>query len=468
MMATPLTSALGGFISTLEFGDLPAAVRERVGVAFADAVGVMIAGAHDAAPQILRQVLAPAGRESGLAGGGRAGAMDAAWINGAAAHALDFDDSSRRGGHMSAVLVPAILSEAETLGATGKQMLAAYAAGYETMSELIWRDPGEHHVKGWHPTGIFGAIAAAAACASLRRLQPAQASMAIAVASSQSGGLIANVGTMTKPLHAGNAAHTGVLSARLAGAGFTAADDAFEHAPGFLTAFSPGGAIDTTTPVRAGTEWRILGDNRIGTKQYPLCYYTHRAIDGVLDLLAAHPVTAADVARITVNMSSRNATILRYHLPQTGLEAKFSVEFALACGVIAGRPGLAELTTEFVTRADVQDVMRRVTVTRDDRADPELPGYAMFDQVVIETRDGRRLEGPRVNKVRGGPDLPLSREALWSKFDDCLRHGQHGDAHKASELFDRLLSLERVADIGELTARVFPASNAVQKIQEIS
>ena len=457
-MVTPLTPALGQFIAGLEFSDLPAAVSARIGVAFADAVGVMIAGARDAAPQLLRQVLAPSGQESGIAGGGRASAMDAAWINGAAAHALDFDDSSRRGGHMSAVLVPAIVAEAEAVGATGRQMLAAYAAGYETMSELIWRDLGEHHVKGWHPTGVFGAIAAAAACASLRQLEPEKAAMAIAIAGSRAAGLIANVGTMTKPLHAGNAAHTGIVSARLAGVGFTAAADAFEHAPGFLNAFSPGGAIDVAAPVRAGSEWRILGDNRIGTKQYPLCYYTHRAIDGMLDLLAENPVEAADVRKISISMSPRNATILRYHLPQTGLEAKFSVQFALACSVVAGRPGLAELTTEFVTRDDVQSLMKRVVVTRDERDDPHLPGYAIFDHVIVETRDGRRIEGPRVRKVRGGPDLPLSRAALWSKFNDCMRHGGHGDSPHTSELFDRLLSLDGVDDIGRLADRIFPAS----------
>ena len=448
----PLTSALGAFISKVRFSDLPDPVRGRIGVAFADAVGVMIAGANDPAPQLLLGVLTPAGAESSIVGGRRGSAMDAAWINGAAAHALDFDDSARRGGHMGAVLVPAILAEAEAIGATGAQMAAAYAAGFETMSELVLRDPGEHHVKGWHPTGVFGAVAAAAACASLRQLDPLQSSMAIAIGASRSAGLIANVGTMTKPLHAGNAAHTGVVSARLAGAGFTAADDAFEHSPGFLTAFSPADTIDVHTPVRAGREWRLCGGNRVGTKQYPLCYYTHRAIDGMLDLLQKDPVSATQIERISINMSPRNATVLRYQLPQTGLEAKFSVQFALACSVIAGRPGLTELTTEFVTRGDVQALMKRIVVNRDDRDDPDLPGYAVYDQVAIDTLDGRRIEGPRVNKVRGGPDLPLSRAAVWAKFDDCLRYG---GVEGAAELFEMLSSLDRIADVGELARRIF-------------
>ena len=465
-MTAPITLALGEFISGVQFADLPGPMVARIGVAFADCVAVMTAGANDPAPTLLRKVLAPAGVEASIIGGGRASAMDAAWINGAAAHALDFDDSARRGGHMSAVLVPAILAEAEAINATGAQMLAAYAAGFETMSELVLRDPGEHHVKGWHPTPVFGAVAAAAACASLRRLDPGRASMAIAISASRSGGIIANVGTMTKPLHAGNAAHAGVVSARLAEEGFTAATDAFEHAPGFLEAFSPAGSvIDVDSPIRAGREWRLCGDNRVGTKQYPLCYYTHRAIDGMLDLLDAHSFKAEDVERISINLSPRNATILRYRLPQTGLEAKFSVQFALACPVVAGRPGLSQLTTDFVTRPDVQALMKRVVVCPDERDDPDLPGYAIYDQVVVDMRDGRRLEGPRVNKVRGGPDLPLSREALWSKFDDCMRFGGVDDSRG---LFERLLSLEQASDAAGLARQIFRARNAAKKNLEIS
>lgn len=459
-MPIPLTLDLGRFISALGFEDIPEHVVARVCVAFTDCFGVMTAGAREPAPKLLESILAPRGGEATLAGGlNRASALDAAWINGTAAHALDFDDDAQRGGHVSAVLVPAILAEAEALGATGQRMVTAYAAGYETLAELIWRDPGQHHEKGWHPTGVFGAVAAAAACASLRGLDPMKSAMAIALGASQSAGLIANVGTMTKPFHAGHAAHAGVVSARLADAGFTAAEDAFEHEPGFLKAFSPGGAIDLETPVTAGREWRFCGGNRLGVKQYPLCYYTHRAIDAILDLLEAHPTGASDVERITVSISPRNATILRYHLPQTGLEAKFSIQFAMACPIVAGKPGLAELCDDFVRRADVQALMKRVTVRREEHDDPNLPGYAIHDQVVIETRSGRRLESAPVNKIRGGPDLPLSRDALWEKFESCMRYGEAPVSSRA--LFDALMSLGQVRDANELVALMAPPERIV-------
>ena len=131
----------------------------------------MIAGAHDPAPQLLRKALHPMGGEATLYfTGEKSPAPEAAWINGTAGHALDYDDVASLRGHPSTVMVPAILAEGEALGASGQAMLAAYVAGYETWAELAWRDPGHHHRKGWHPTGIFGPIGAAAACASLRRL----------------------------------------------------------------------------------------------------------------------------------------------------------------------------------------------------------------------------------------------------------------------------------------------------------
>src|SRR5437667_1039570 len=166
----PLTQELGRFASGIAFEALPAEAVEIARTGFIDTIATMIAGAHDPAPQLLRRGLAPApGPASLYFSGETSTAPEAAWINGTAGHALDYDDVASLRGHPSTVLVPAILAEGETLGISGRDMLAAYVAGYETWAELAWRDPGHHHRNGWHPTGIFGPIGAAAACASLRR-----------------------------------------------------------------------------------------------------------------------------------------------------------------------------------------------------------------------------------------------------------------------------------------------------------
>ena len=451
-MTIPLTLELGRFISCLSYRGIPDEARLPIRSAFADTIGVAIAGARETAPQLVKSMLAPTGNEATLLGRqGRASALDAAWINGTAAHALDYDDVSQRGfGHASAFLVPAILAEAEAVGASGARMLTAYAAGYETVADLTRRDAdvGRYHDKGWHPTGFFGAVGAAAACASLRGLAPEQCAMALGLAASQACGLIANVGTMTKPFHAGRAAHAGVASARLAGNGFTAATDALEHPPGFLFAFSWGGRIDTDSPITAGRDWQICGGNRISVKKYPMCYCTHRTIDGMFDLLAANPIAAEDVERITVSLSRRNLIILRNHAPRTGLEAKFSIEFAVAAPLVARRAGLAELTDEFVLRPDVQALMRRVVVEPDDRDNPERPGYAIHDRVVIDTRAGRRFDSGPLTSVRGDHDSPLGRDALWIKFDDCLKFS--GAGQPSERLFEMLMALDRLGHVREL------------------
>ena len=448
-MVNALTAGLGRFIAGIRYGDIPRDAIPIIHTGFTDCVGVMIAGAHEPAPQLLKTILAPTGGEATLLfGEGRASAAEAAWINGTAAHALDFDDSANPlSGHPSVVLVPAILAEAEAIGASGEQMVLAYAVGYETWIELVRRDPDHLSNKGWHGTGVFGALGAAAACASLRKLDAHKAAQAIALGASQSAGLVSNFGTMTKPFHAGRAAHAGVISARLAEKGFTASLDALEHPPGFLSAISAAGKIDLESDIQAGVDWKLLR-NRPNIKKYSLCNCAQRAIDGMLDLSRQHRIDSDKVRRVTVSISRRNAAILRNHAPQTGLEARFSIEFAMASALIAGRAGLAELTDEFVRRSEVQALMKRVVVSLDDRENPASPGYAIDDQVIVETSDGRRLDSGPITKLRDGPDLPLSREELWVKFEDCLRVGAVGiPAHK---LFDSLMSLDQLPNVREL------------------
>src|SRR5215510_14641619 len=171
-MSQVLTRSLGNFVSGLRLEDIPAPALSVVHTGFADCIGTLIAGSIEAPPRLLFKALAPPPGEASLfLSGPRVPAPEAAWINGTAAHALDYDDVSLRG-HPSTVLIPAILAEAEVLRASGSQMITAYVAGY---------DPDQHHQKGWHPTGIFGAIAAAAACASLRGLDPHRAAQALAL-----------------------------------------------------------------------------------------------------------------------------------------------------------------------------------------------------------------------------------------------------------------------------------------------
>jgi 2-methylcitrate dehydratase PrpD len=403
----PLTQDLGRFASGLTYENLPREAVEIARTGFIDTIATMIAGANDPAPQLLRRGLAPdRGSASLYFSGESAPAPEAAWINGTAGHALDYDDVGCRG-HVSTVLVPAILAEAETLGLGGREMFAAYVAGYETWAELARRDPGHHHAKGWHPTGIFGAIGAGAACAALRRLEPDRATTAIALSASQAGGIMANFGTMTKPFHAGRAAHAGLVSARLAELGFTASPDALEHPQGFLSAVSPEGRADREAETRPDGEWQIVKQG-LSIKKYPACYCTHRALDAMLDLLAQRPLKPAEIKKVTVSISKTHSLILRNHAPQTGLEAKFSMEFAMAAAVISRRASLAEYADSFVRHPEVQELMRRVGVVTNENYDPRVSGASVHDQVVIELANGEHIESEQVRRARATPSCRLA------------------------------------------------------------
>jgi 2-methylcitrate dehydratase PrpD len=254
---------------------------------------------------------------------------------------------------------------------------------------------------------------------------------------------------MTKPFHAGKSAHAGVMAARLAAAGFTASMDALEHPQGFLAAVSPGGNVDRDSPATGlGETWRIMKSG-LAVKKYPTCYCTHRAIDGMLDLVRQHDVRPGDVAGITVTLSDNFATILRNHLPQTGLAAKFSIEFAMACALIARRVGLAELTDDFVRRADIQALLPLVSVQISAEPDPGYPGAAYADQVTIELAAGGTLRGEPVHRARGHIDNPLTEQDLFTKFEDCLSVGR--SAVPAQIMFDRLNGMEH-ASARSLTA----------------
>src|ERR1700733_1202222 len=312
-----LTKHLGQFVADLSPNNLPEEAVRVARMGFIDTIGTMMVGRNEASVRIMTEVLAPADGPATLTFGTRkAPAPEAAWINGTAAHTLDYDDVSLRG-HPSTVLVPAILAEAETLNSSGSDMITAYVAGYEVWAELALRATGLLHEKGWHPTGLYGAPAAAAACAKLRKLDAEKSAIAIALGASQSSGLMSNFGTMTKPFHAGKAAHAGIMAARLAEAGFTANTDALEHPQGFLHAISPTGGEDRTSEAKPGETWAILAQG-LGSKKYPTCYCTHRAIDCMIDLVNATPINTNDVQKITVNISDYFATILRNHQSETG------------------------------------------------------------------------------------------------------------------------------------------------------
>lgn len=453
-MTTALTQEIGAFIAGVTFDDIPPEACEVVKLGTIDAIGTMMPGRIEPVVEILdrsyRMENEPAEARLFM-GNERVSAPLAALLNATAMHVLDFDDVALPlGGHPSTVLAPVILAQADTMpNASGQDILRAYVVGYEVWAELALREAGALHLKGWHPTSVLGVIGAAAACAALRGLDRDQAAHAIGIAASEACGLTANFGSMSKSYHAGRAAQSGLMAARLAEAGMTASSDVLEHPRGLLFALSPEGKIDTDTPCdRLGRDWQIL-KHRVGIKKYPMCYAVHRAVDALLDLRAQTSVKAADVAEIRVEIGSTQAAILRNARPQTGLEAKFSIEFAMACALVAGRSGLAELTDGFVQRSEVQRLIECTTVVKNSEKSDMNEMFSPSDQVTLTLTNGDVLQSARVVMARGDWALPLTRDELWTKFEDCLSVGGIG-GNRARALFDALDDMENLARVSDL------------------
>lgn len=415
-----LTRNLGEFVSSLEFRKIPAQAVATVKRGFIDCIGVMFAGREEPVVGVLRESLSfPVSGESRiLFDKGQTTSPEAALINATAGHALDYDDVAIDG-HPSVVLVPAVLAEGERLRSSGAELIAAYVAGYETWAELASRDADKHHAKGWHPSAVFGAVAAAAAGARLARLDAARSAHAIGAAASMAGGLTANFGSMTKPLQVGRAAQSGLVAARLAAKGLTASPDALEHRGGFLNAISPAGRTRVDGPLAAGRDWHIL-KNGLSIKRYPVCYALHRSIDGLLSLSSGGKIIPEKIREIELSIGRHQAGMLRHSRPQTALDAKFSAEFAAASALVAGRVSLAELRDEFVRSGPVQALFPKVKVTAVDDPDPDEPLFARSDAVCVTLADGTVLAGEPLRHAKGHARNPVGLDELRDKFEDCV------------------------------------------------
>ncbi|CAB3739387.1 2-methylcitrate dehydratase [Achromobacter denitrificans] len=455
---TGLTQALAAYVAHPELGPRRAQAESIARQGMTDTIAVALAARDEAVTRIaLDYARGQAGPAEGGAplwfGGEALPPARAAFVNGVASHALDYDDVALSG-HPSAALTAAILAQGHAQGASGRDCLLAYIVGYEVWAELASREPDPYHIKGWHPTAVFGTVAATAALARLRGFEAPVAARALAIGASLASGLVANFGTMTKPLHAGRVAAQAFEAVTLAGLGLTAADDALEHHAGFLAALSPRGQVDRERPYRPG-EPRILATG-LSIKKYPVCYSGHRIIDAVIDIAREADLDATQVARVRVGIGRAQASMLRNAAPVTALEAKFSAQFAVAAALLRRKVGLSELDDAFVNEPAMRALYGKVEIGIVEAPDPEDSAFSRYDTVDIDMRDGRVLRSGEVRYPRGHAHLPLAEADLRAKFEDCMavwRRQAGGDTSSlpsAGALYDRLASLAQIDDVRTL------------------
>ena len=442
-----LTLGLAEMVSGIGSAELPARSCQAIRRGFADCVGVLLAGAGEEATRIVASMVPNAsgpGCAPLIPSGRMVAARDAALVNGVAAHIHDFDDMSMHA-HPSAVLVPAILAAGWAENASGRDALTAYAAGFELWAVLSECEPAHLQDRGFHPTAILGTLAATAAAAHLYRLDTPGIANAIAIAASLAAGVVANFGTMTKPLHAGRAAQNGLYAASLAEAGFTGSTDALEHPNGFLHAFFDSGRSSGKSFEWDG-KWRLPGIG-IDIKRHAIGGLSHRAADAMIALAETHALVPRDVAGIELRTGVAQTRVLRNPRPQTGLQAKFSMPFALAAALIARRIGLAELSDEFVLRPDVQAAIRKVSVVASGGESVDEP-FRASERLTVTLNDGRVLSAESAPYQKGSWHLPLSDEEMLAKYTGCA--GAVLEEERAKALYDALMRLEALDSLRAL------------------
>jgi 2-methylcitrate dehydratase PrpD len=448
------------FSHALDPSRVPATVIERTKLHVMDAIGCALAADALALGGAGRAAMADLGAGDATAIGLSAGlpAPNAALANAMLVHALDYDDThSGAVCHISAVVVPAALAVAETTRSSGSDLLAAIVAGTEAVARIGGAASGRFHARGFHPTAACGVFGAAIAASRLARLNAETTTAALGIAGSMSSGLLAylNEGVQTKPIHAGWAAHAGVLASRLADNGAEGPPDVLEGRFGLFDAFVGPPEADVETQVSdLGERWETLN---ISCKAYPACHFMHGSLAATASLLDR--VRANEIDEIEVTVPEEVVAIIceptaEKVRPRSDYDAKFSIQYSTAAMLLNGMVNLETYTADAREDRGVQDLARKVKYGAKpySSTDTAFPGGVRIRMV-----DGSVLESDCPYQP-GAPENPMSEAQMRAKFRANAALSRDSDSVDALE--EGISSLELQADLGWLSSLLRPVAVA--------
>lgn len=455
---TGAVAAIASYVKAASLAGIEADVRECAARVIADTIAVIVAGTTgDLARPLRRYVEQHAGK-----GDARILTWDlpvpneiAAFANGTLGHALDFDDVvSVIPAHPSAIAVAALLAAEPAGPLSGARLAEAYIVGVEVAAKIGQAIGPGHYNRGWHATGTIGIFGAIAALAKLLELDESQTCRAIGTGTSLASGLQCNFGTMTKPSHSGWAARSALVAVELARCGWTSTETALEGKEGFFAVYGTEQSSAASIGPSLGSPY-VFADPGVALKQYPCCYAVHRAVDGLRGLLGG-PRTVRDIAAIRCSVPPGGLRPLLYPRPKTGLEGKFSMEYALAASTLDGSLDLHSFADQEVLRPEIAALYDRITVQEDERCSvgdgtvrTTSAGTRGFVEVTVGFADGSEKTAV-IYKPKGSPVLPLDWADVRAKFLGCTRAAGVADA-RAAEVMDGLENLEEVRNVHALT-----------------
>lgn len=441
---------LSSYVRDLRERGLPDEVRHAAARCVIDWFAATVPGGLQPPATVLSAALSRehGGGEAALIPTGQwTSARVAALINGCAAHTIEFDDIYRDAlYHPGAPTIAAAMAAAQARGASGELFLRAVIAGYE-LSTRIGVVVNPSHYNFWHTTGTVGTFGSAAAAATVFRLDAAAIGHALATAGTLAAGLqqAFRSHSMSKPLHAGHAAETGVLAALGAAHGLTGTADILEGPRGFGAAMS--NAPDFT---------RALGDLhrfnicQMTVKNYAACGHTHAAIDAARRLRSATDLAIGDVARIEIATYAKALEVAGNPAPRTAFEAQFSLPYCVAVALQTGSARMAAFSEEQLADAALRSLMTRVHLSVDPQADAVYPQQRAAT-VTLHLRSGA-VRAEHAPTRKGDPDNPLSDEELSDKFIELVAP-VIGDAPARTFL----ATLWRIASVDDLSALRVPS-----------
>jgi len=437
-----LTAALAQRAAELDYDDLPTPIRELARQCVLDYLGCAIAGAGDPLVRMLLDEMmegSGAAQASVIGHHERLPALAAALVNGAAGHALDYDDVNlAMPGHPSVAILPGLLALAELKGSSGQEVITAFVAGYEIACRIgMALQPG-HYALGFHSTATVGSFGAAVACARLLGLGAEATATALGIAGTQAAGLKSQFGTMCKPFHAGKAAENGLLAARLAIRGFSSRADLLECEQGFAAThgadFSPEAAL--VTPEKGYHLFANL------FKYHAACYMTHAPIECAREVRRADGRSPEKIGAITLRLDAGCDRICNIAAPVDGLQSKFSlrqtVAMALAGIDTAGLDAYSEKNA-----CDPELIRLRELVALDFRE-----GWpSTLAEIEVTLADGKRVAA-RHDAGIPAADIAEQGERLAAKFDVLVEPVL--GAPRTRELRKMVSELDGLSEIGSL------------------
>jgi 2-methylcitrate dehydratase PrpD len=443
----PVAARIAEFVAAA--APLPDDVRSTCRQLMIDVAGLAVAARNTSYVKAALASATGRGDCTALGHRDRLGALDAALVNGTAAHGEDFDDTFEGGPvHAGAVVVPAVLAIAEHRGLSGERVMTGIAVGTELMCRMSLVAPQAIHRACFHPTAVIGAPAAAAAVAAALGLSVSAATHALGIAGSLAAGIIEYLadGSSTKRLHAGSAAQSGIRAALLAEAGFSGPATVLDGKHGFYRAFAPSVAPDFE-PLLAGLGMQWLVPN-IAFKPYACGTMTQPFIDCAIEASRALETRGIALDRIeSIVCRVGEGTVHRLweplalkHRPPNGYAGKFSTPYCIAVGLADRGAGLEQFTDERVHDPALQALASRVRYVVDP--DNEYP-RKFTGHLKITLDDATTVEFEQAY-MRGGVEAPLGEAALEAKFRDNVRFGGAAES-EAQRLLD---ALETIADGG--------------------